>query len=87
MKSSHLRASYLHFPSTSLLLHLAERMDGKSREPERSLEDQIIASVLMERSSVYRDMREISTTVGHSRIAAIAGWTLSLTISIGLERP
>ena len=66
---------------------MVEKMDGKSREPERSLEDEIIASFLKEHSSVYCDMREISATVSHPRIVAIAVWTLSLTVSIGLERP
>lgn len=46
-------------------------MDGKSREPERSLEDQIIASFLKERSSVYCDMREISATVWNDSLASV----------------
>ncbi|KAM0795672.1 hypothetical protein BDR22DRAFT_825811 [Usnea florida] len=46
-------------------------MDGKSREPERSLEDQIIASFLKEHSSVYCDMRDISATVSSDPVASV----------------
>lgn len=48
-----------------VLLPDTENMDEISGEPERSPEDQIIASFLKERSPTYRSLREISTIVSN----------------------